>query len=555
VLKIHRSAWGLVLVSAALQIVIFPLPGMYWLAWIAVAPLLVAILRARSPQTLQLDGQTRLLPASPWQGFLLGYACGILWFAGTCYWIFDTMHRYGGMPLPAATLALILFCMYVGLYHGMFGLLLALVAGAGSNHSRSDKKLDKTGLKSAAAGAAIRRALGAAPFLWVAVELARTRITAFPWELLGYAQTANFGLTRITTLTGVYGLSFEIALVNSVFAAAFLVPNDAPKERRKLLLAAACVAAMVLQAGQLLSPPPVAPDHTALLVQPNIPILEGGAWTKQYFEDTLRDLTAKSLHPDGEAGERDNSHFDLIVWPESPSPFYTNDPMFRNAVSSLAKQSGTWVVAGAIGITPAMHSGGTTSQIFNSAALVNPQGEWVGRYDKVHLVPFGEYLPFPQLFAFAGGLTKEVGEFQRGSSHTPLNAGGERFGMFICYESIFPDEVRQGPLQGADALLNISNDGWYGDSGAWKQHLQQTEMRAIENDRWLLAGTNTGMTASIDPYGRIVAATPRKVRTTLAAPYALISGTTFYTRHGDWFAYLCAIISAGALLARFVFSR
>jgi apolipoprotein N-acyltransferase len=386
------------------------------------------------------------------------------------------------------------------------------------------------------------------------VELARTRITAFPWEILGYSQTANFGLTRIATLTGVYGLSFEIALVNSVFAAAFLAPQGAA-ERRKLLLAAACVAAVILQAGQLLSPPPVAADHTALLVQPNIPVLEGGAWTKQYFQDTLQDLTALSLHPAGEAAEEAGAHFDLIVWPESPSPFYTNDAMFRDAVSALAKQSGTWVVAGAIGITPAMHSGGTTSQIFNSAALVNPKGEWVGRYDKVHLVPFGEYLPFPQLFAFAGGLTKEVGEFQRGSSRTPLNAGGERFGMFICYESIFPDEVRQGPLQGAEVLLNISNDGWYGDSGAWKQHLQQTEMRAIENDRWLLAGTNTGMTASIDPYGRIVAATPRKIRTTLAAPYALISGTTFYTRHGDWFAYLCAIISAGALVARFVFGR
>jgi len=561
VLKIHRSAWGLVLVSAALQIVIFPLPGLYWLAWIAVAPLLVAILRARSSETLQLrlqgNDQTRLLPASPLQGFLLGYLCGILWFAGTCYWIFDTMHRYGGMPLPAAALALFLFCLYVGLYHGMFGLLLALVAGAkvtGSNHSRSDKRLDKSGSKTAASGASIRRALGAAPFLWVAVELARTRITAFPWEILGYSQTANFGLTRIATLTGVYGLSFEIALVNSVFAAAFLAPRGAA-ERRKLLLAAACVAAVILQAGQLLSPPPVAADRTALLVQPNIPVLEGGAWTKQYFQDTLQDLTALSLHPAGEAAEEAGAHFDLIVWPESPSPFYTNDAMFRDAVSALAKQSGTWVVAGAIGITPAMHSGGTTSQIFNSAALVNPKGEWVGRYDKVHLVPFGEYLPFPQLFAFAGGLTKEVGEFQRGSSRTPLNAGGERFGMFICYESIFPDEVRQGPLQGADALLNISNDGWYGDSGAWKQHLQQTEMRAIENDRWLLAGTNTGMTASIDPYGRIVAATPRKIRTTLAAPYALISGTTFYTRHGDWFAYLCAIISAGALVARFVFGR
>ena len=548
--QIHSSAWGLVLVSAALQVVIFPLPGMYGLSWVAVAPLIVAVLRARVPETLQLDGQARLLPATPWQGFVLGYVCGILWFAGTCYWIFDTMHRYGGLPIPAAVLALILFCLYVGLYHGMFGLLLAAVAG--SNNPRLDKSrldksgLDKSGLKAAVSGASLRRALVAAPFLWVAVELARTRITGFPWELLGCSQTANFALTRIATLTGVYGLSFEILLVNSVFAAAFLVA----KEQRKRLLVAACVATAILQAGQLVAPPPVAADRTALLVQPNIPILEGAMWTREYFQGTLRDLTAKSLHP---AGEKADQHIDLIVWPESPSPFYTNDPLFRDAVSALARQSGTWVVAGSIGITPAMHSGGESSQIFNSAALVSPQGEWVGRYDKVHLVPFGEYLPFPRLFAFAGGLTKEVGEFQRGASRTPLDAGGERLGMFICYESIFPDEVRQGPLEGAQVLLNISNDGWYGDSGAWKQHLQQTEMRAIENDRWLLAATNTGMTASIDPYGRIVAATPRKVRTSLAAPYALSSGTTFYTRHGDWFAYLCAIISGGALLARFVF--
>ena len=544
-IKIHRRAWGLVLVSAALQVAIFPLPGLYGLAWVALAPLLVATLQARAPETLHLDGQARLLPATPWQGFVLGYACGIFWLAGTCYWIFDTMHRYGGLPIPVAVLALILFCMYVGLYHGMFGLLLALVAGSKIVGSKI------LGPKPVASGASIRRALVAAPFLWVAVELARTRITAFPWELLGYAQTGNFALTRIATLVGVYGLSFEIVLVNSVFAAAFL----AAKEQRKRLLVAACVAAVILQAGQWLAPPPVATDHTALLVQPNIPIQEGAMWTKEYFQGTLRDLTAMSLHPAGEASaEKAGRRYDLIVWPESPSPFYTNDPLFRDAVSEMARLSGSWVVAGSIGITPAMHSGGQSSQIFNSAALVSPQGEWVGRYDKVHLVPFGEYLPFPQMFAFAGGLTKEVGEFQRGASHTPLDVGGEQLGMFICYESIFPDEVRQGSLQGAQVLLNISNDGWYGDSGAWKQHLQQTQMRAIENGRWLLAGTNTGMTASIDPDGRIVAATERNVRTALAAPYALSSGTTFYTRHGDWFAYLCAIISAGALLARFVFS-
>jgi len=541
------------LLSAALQIAIFPLPGLYWLSWVAVAPLLVAILRARAPAPetlhLDLDGQPRLLPATPWQGFALGYKCGTLWFAGTCYWIFDTMHRYGGLPIPVAALTLILFCMYVGLYHGMFGLLLAVVAGS----KIAGPKSAGHKIETAGSAASIRRALGAAPFLWVAVELARTRITAFPWELLGYSQTGNLALTRITTLVGVYGLSFEILLVNSVFAAAFL----SPKEQRKRLIVAGCAGAVILQAGQLLAPAPAVTDHAAILVQPNIPIQAG--WTKDYFQDTLRDLTAVSLHPAGEsAAEKGRVRFDLIVWPESPSPFYTNDPMFRDAVSALARQSGTWVVAGSIGVTPAMHmgaqsAGGESSQIFNSAALVNPQGEWVGRYDKVHLVPFGEYLPFPRLFAFAGGLTKEVGEFQHGESRTPLDAGGERFGTFICYESIFPDEVREGPLQGAEVLLNISNDGWYGDSGAWKQHLQQTQMRAIENDRWLLAATNTGMTASIDPYGRIVAATPRKVRTALAAPYGLISSTTFYTRHGDWFAYLCAIISAGALLARFVF--
>jgi apolipoprotein N-acyltransferase len=155
------------------------------------------------------------------------------------------------------------------------------------------------------------------------------------------------------------------------------------------------------------------------------------------------------------------------------------------------------------------------------------------------------------MFAFAGGLTKEVGEFKKGSSRAPLLAGNIPLGVFICYESVFPDEVRQFADQGAQVFVNISNDGWYGDSGAYAQHLNQTRMRAIENDRWILSATDTGVTASIDPYGRTVARLPRKERGALIAPYAVTSVTTFYTRHGDWFAYLCAIISAGALLTRF----
>ena len=512
-LRIHPSAWRLALLSAVLQIVIFPLPNLYWLSWIAVTPLIIALMRSRVPETLQLEGQERLAPASPWQGFLLAYVCGIVCSCGTCYWIFETMHRYGGLPIPVALLILILFCMYIGLYHGLFGLLLGLVIG-------------RRGL--------VRRALIAAPFLWVAVELARTRITAFPWELLGYSQTSNFMLTRLTTLTGVYGLSWEIMLVNSVFAAAFLVP----KERRRLLLGAALVAAVMLQAGQLILPPQASADHTALLVQPNIPIQEN--WTADYFEGTLRDLSWISLHP---PGVRDGQKFDLMVWPESPAPFFLNDPNFRSAVSTLAQQSQTWLLVGGVGVETASESPQQQSEEFNSAAVISPAGELTARYDKIHLVPFGEYVPFKNVLPFMDMLTKEVGTFGRGQSRDPLRAGDQRLGVFICYESIFPDEVRQFTELGANVLVNISNDGWYGDSGAWKQHLQMTQMRAVENARWLLVGTNTGVTASVDPYGRVVAATERKARTALAAPYGLLTGITFYTRHGDWFAYLCAIIS------------
>ena len=518
-LRIHTSAWRLALLSAILQIIIFPLLNLYWLSWIAVTPLLFALMRARLPETLQLEGQERLLPATPWQGFLLAYVCGILWCGGTCYWVFDTMHRYGGLPLPVAALILVAFCMYIGLYHGFFGMLLAWGVG-------------KRGL--------VRRALIAAPFLWVAVELARTRITAFPWELLGYAQTSNFMLTRLTTMTGVYGLSWEIMLVNSVFAAAFLVPKD----RRRVLFVAAIVAAIMLQAGQLVLPPAAPAEHTALLVQPNIPIQEN--WTTDYFEGTLRDLSWISLHP---PGAQEGQKFDLLVWPESPAPFFLNDPNFRHDVEMLAQQSHTWMLVGGIGVNTASQSPQQQSEEFNSAALLSPSGELVGRYDKIHLVPFGEYVPFKSVMPFMDMLTKEVGTFGRGQSREPLEAGDQRLGIFICYESIFPDEVRQFAGLGANVLVNISNDGWYGDSGAWKQHLEMTQMRAIENGRWLLVGTNTGMTASVDPYGRIVAATPRKVRTTLAAPYGLSTSTTFYTRHGDWFAYLCAIISVVLVLS------
>jgi apolipoprotein N-acyltransferase len=528
---IHKSAWLLTLLSAVLQILIFPLPDAYLLSWIAITPLLVALLRARQPNTLQLQGNVKLLPATPWQAFLLAYTCGILWYVGTCYWIYNTMRQFGGVNVPMAVIILILFCLYLALYHGLFGLLIGLLA-------RQDSAL-------------IRRALLLSPVVWVAVELARTRVTGFPWDLLGISQVENIPLARIATVTGVYGASFEIMVVNAALAAAFLLR----REQRKHLLIAAIVAAVVLQSGRWLPVPALPTDRTALLVQQNIPILEGTDWTKDYLDGTLRDLTWISLHPAVPPGTTQPPHPDLIVWPESPSPFYTSDPVLRLTLSDLARQSQTWVLAGSIGILNANQSPDQATRMFNSASLVSPQGDWVARYDKMHLVPFGEYVPLKRIFAFASGLTAQVGDFTSGESREPLAANGTKLGVFICYESIFPDEIRQLARKGAGVFVNISNDGWYGDSGAYAQHLKQVRMRAVENARWILRDTNTGVTASIDPYGRIVATVPRKIRTALEAPYALANGTTFYTRYGDWFAYLCAIISVLALLMRLPFRK
>jgi apolipoprotein N-acyltransferase len=521
--QIHRDAWLLAVISGVLQILAFPLPNIYPLSWVAIAPLLVAVLRAREPEDIHLPPTLaqKFLPAKAWQGFLLGYLSGVIWYAGTCYWVYHTMHEYGGLSAPAAAGILVLFCLYLGLYEGLFGLTVALLAGGRSGGPR--------------------RALFLSPFIWVALELARTRISGFPWDLLGTAQVSNISLNRLATITGVYGISFEIMLVNTVFAAGFLVG----REKRKLILVEAIVVAAALQLLALIRPAPLRTDRTALLVQENIPILPSENWTAHYFQNTISDLTRLSVPPDVPGVPKP----DLVVWPESPAPFYANEARFREAIAGVAGKDHSYVVAGSLGEELSAQAG--SGQTFNSAALMSPQGRWVARYDKIHLVPFGEYVPFKSLFSFASGLTQAVGEFGRGSSREPLLVDSYKLGVFICYESVFPNEVRQFARNGGQVFVNISNDGWYGDTGAWAQHLNQARMRAVENDRWLLRSTNTGLTASIDPYGRVVAQAPRKQRTALEAPYALVSGTTFYTRYGDWFAYLCAIISVGALLWRY----
>jgi apolipoprotein N-acyltransferase len=440
------------------------------------------------------------------------------------------MHVYGELSSAISVGILLLFAMYLAIYHGIFAALLAKIA-----QPRGDLIDPRVRQK------AMRRALYSIPFLWVAVELARTQITGVPWDLLGTSQVGNIPLAFASRWTGVYGVSFAVALVNTAFAAALL----AHARRRQELLGIALFAAIIFQAGVLIHLRPARWTHTAMLVQGNTPVLNDG-WTEQYFEKTLKDLQDASVFVDDKPRPAPR----LIVWPESPAPFYVPDPRFRHALAEVATKQQAYVLAGSLGVD---RPGGkeTTSALLNSAVMVEPDGSIGLRYDKIHLVPFGEYVPFKRLFSFAGKLTKDVGDFTPGRERTIFDLEGHKVGVFICYESVFPDEIRLFPKRGAEVLVNISNDGWVGESGAPGQHLNMARMRAIENNRWVLRATNSGITASIDPFGRVVDEAPRNVRRGMEAHYAFIHGTTFYSRHGDLFAYLCAIISLLALLLRF----
>lgn len=492
--------------SAILQILSFPSPGLYFLCWIALAPLLVALIDRRYSPTLI-------------RCVLLGYLSGVIWYGGTCYWIFHVMHVYGNLLSPVAAGILVLFCLYLALYHALFGLLV--------------------GLATRSCAFANARALVLVPVLWVVVELARAHITSFPWDLLGYAEVNNVPLTRIATFTGVYGLSLIIALVNSVLALGFLLP----RERRLSVALVGVLGAIALESGTAVPYPPMHPDHVAELVQVNLPILEGN-WTPAYFDQTIAQLV--QLSTNGAAATPVSSNPRLIVWPEAPAPFYTSDVKFQHWMAALAQDSHAHVIAGSLGVQAGPQP--ENSEIFNSAQLILPDGNLGARYDKIHLVPFGEFVPFRHVLTFAQSLTHDIGDLSRGNQRNVLSVDGHGVGTFICYESIFPDEVLRFAQNGAQLFVNISDDGWYGRYGAPGQHLNMARMRAIENGRWLLRATNDGITASVSPLGEVVASAPRYVRTALQAPYSFESGTTFYTRHGDWFAHTCAIILVLALL-------
>ena len=468
-----------------------------------------------------------ILDARPRIAFACGFVHSLLFVFTSESWIATVLAVHGGLSRAGGWGILFLIASVIGTLTGTFAWCV--------------RRLAQRSLALACIGA---------PFLWVTFEfvLAHLPEIGFPWNLLGYPASANLAFLQLTTITGIWGLSFVVAAFNSLLAWTIMAPAPPPKIRAAILASVVVLILATMAAGPRLIPRASA-NHFARAVQTNFP--ESMEYPADWFQTHTHDLDEieqLSLAPS-------NHPTDLLVWPEAPAPFSFEDPQFARRASLLAIRFQHPFLAGVIEWEPAPEQAASPHvrlAPFNSAILVDPQGQKVFSYDKIHLVPFGEYEPFPLIHRVVASVSDEVGGFRKGSKYSIAHLpGGYTFGSFICYEAIFPGEVRHFAARGADLLINISNDGWFGRSAAPEQHLRMARVRAVENRRWLLRDTNNGFTVSVDPYGRVFSPLPPDVRAAVDLPYDFRTEETIYTRFGDWFAWLCVLVSVILLASTF----
>jgi apolipoprotein N-acyltransferase len=473
-----RLAWHTILAlhSAFLLLLLFPKFEFYWLAPVALTPLLIAL--ARTPRA--------------WQRFAIGWAAGIFYWFFLCNWIQFVLEVHGGIGRWGGWASFALFAVLKGLHMAVFSWL---------------------------AGILINRpyAIPAVAALWTGLE--RTHATfGFTWLDLGNAGINMSLPLRLAPFLGVYGLSFVFAMLSAGLALVVL-------RRPRLQLTPLLVLPLLWLLPAI--PEGVSAKQQALVVQPDVdPEIN---WTPQLEDQTERDLVSLSA----------TAPAPLVIWPELPAPlYYYGDPDVRRDAFSIAASHGYFLFE-TVAFTPEHHP-------LNSAVLLGRDGGEIGRYDKIGLVPFGEYVP--PLFSFVNRVTQEAGDFVPGEAIRVLPAGPQKLGVFICYEAAFPDLVRQFTAAGATVLVNLSNDGYFGHSQARAQHLLIARMRAVENRRFLIRSTNDGLTAVVDPAGKIIQSLPPFRELAAIVRYGNISAVTFYARFGDWFAWSCLVLSVALTL-------
>ncbi len=502
-----RVEWAAAAATAILLILSFPNFELFLLAWIALVPLLIVI--ARRP--------------APLSAFLLGWATGTAFFYGSCYWLTYSMIHYGGLPTVVAYLLLIPGALVVGVFPGVFALLLAL---------------------------AVRRwgqlALLLAPVFWPATEWARLIVTGQLWNALGYSQAYYPTLIRPAVWGGVYAVGFLIVAINAAVAV-FFTPRRATAHGLPGL--------MIVFVPLIILISPFASDHTdfeseapvtVIALQPNVPMnLEKSNAQMDELRARHWSMTTSALNK----LSADNLPR-FVIWPESPMNFtYASDITFQQQLANFTRQNHTSLLFNSL--EPTLANG-----FYNSALLINEDGRLIAQYDKIRLMPFGEYVPLPQWLPGASLITGLVGDFTPGDKYTVMPFGDHRAGTFICIESAYPFIARRLTNEGADVLINISNDGYLGPTAVMRQHLANVVFRAVENGRPVLRVTNTGISARIDASGKIEDKTkPFQTDVRIWQVQPSFIGSTFYTRYGDIFVYVCTAITVLVFFAIVFSSR
>jgi apolipoprotein N-acyltransferase len=493
-----RATYFWIVLSGLLLTAAFPPWSSGWIAWFSLVPLFKA-----------LEGQ------SPYRAFRLGLAAGVVHYLTLVYWIVVVLGRYGNLHPAASGGILILLCLYLALYLGLFSLITRLLEGA---------RFLPLFL---AAG-------------WVSLEYARTHlVTGFPWCLLGYTQHDRLSLIQSADLTGVYGLSFLIVLVNATLYLLIFKRRGGFFKRQALITAVLLLFTLAYGWHRL------APDTTgkeerslrAVAVQGNID--QSLKWDEDYREATLKIYERLTRSAYGFEPH-------LVVWPETAVPFFFQDNgMYGPKLVSLVRESGADLVFG----SPAYRGEGEGLRYYNRAYLLPADGKGIQAYDKVHLVPFGEYVPLKRLLVFVNRLVTSAGDFQAGDRIAPLNSKDFSSGVLICFEAIFPRMAREQTRAGAHVLINITNDAWFGNTSAPHQHLSMSVFRAVENRRPLIRSANTGFSAFVDSAGRVQVRSGLFEEGVLMETVALSEPSmTFYTRHGDLFARLMLLLTALSFL-------
>jgi apolipoprotein N-acyltransferase len=489
-----------VLASAAMTALAFPPLDAGFLAWICLAPVLVALGECRRPRS----------------AFALGYLFGSLHWGATIVWIGTTVTNWTGSPIGWA--AWVVLTAIKSLWFGLFGFLgWWVIRRAGG----------------------VSRAVGLA-CAWTLVEWLRTQSSvAMPWSLLGYTQYRFLPVAQIADLAGVFGVTFVLTLVNGGFAEQLRARREgAQPSRRPLAVGAGVAAAALLYGAAAMARDYRGPEVTLALVQPNDRSLRqakedpAAQWVRAL--ETLDRYTR--LNAQAAAGTPA-----MVIWPESSAPFSAvTEPRIRAAFGRFAREADAWQFTGTDYTDPEERS-------YNAAALFAPDGELAARYDKQWLVPMGEWvpmrrwLPFGDVFGFPDDVTPGTGD-------DPLRAGIIRFAPLICYESVFPIVSRVRAARGANLLVSITNDSWAGESAELQQHIAMTAFRAIETRRYLASSATTGITAIVSPDGAMKSVPPYR-EAVLVGSVRLLEGVTWYARAGDWLVAVCAA-AIGMILLR-----